>query len=59
LNVLCTELGKEPEKPFKGTFNVRIAPGLHERVAIAASQHGMSLNRFVTEALNQAVMQAE
>lgn len=51
----CAELGNQPEKPFKGSFNVRIAPELHERVAIAASQHGMSLNRFVAEALSQAV----
>ena len=55
----CVEQGREPEKPFKGSFNVRIAPELHERVAIAASQHGVSLNRFVTEALNQAVRQVE
>jgi predicted HicB family RNase H-like nuclease len=51
----CVEQGIEPEKPFKGSFNVRIAPELHERVAIAASTHGMSLNRFVAEALSQAV----
>jgi len=54
---LCAEQGKEPEKPFKGSFNVRIAPELHERVAIAAAQHGMSLNRFVAEALRQAVLE--
>jgi predicted HicB family RNase H-like nuclease len=53
----CAERGKVPEKPFKGSFNVRIAPELHERVAIAASRHGMSLNRFVAEALSQAVAQ--
>lgn len=57
--VLCEEQGREPEKPFKGSFNVRIAPELHERVAIAASQHGMTLNRFVAEALSQAVMHAD
>jgi len=51
----CAELGREPEKPFKGSFNVRIAPELHERVMIAATQHGMSLNRFVAETLSQAV----
>ena len=53
----CAEQGTTPEKPFKGSFNVRIAPELHERVAIAASQHGMSLNRYVAEALSQAVDQ--
>ena len=51
----CAELGREPEKPFKGSFNVRIAPELHERVMIAATQQGMSLNRFVAETLSQAV----
>lgn len=51
----CAELGREPEKPFKGSFNVRIAPELHERVMIAAVGHGMTLNRFVAEALSRAV----
>ena len=51
----CKGQGKDPEKPFKGSFNVRIAPELHERIAIAASKHGMSLNRYVAEALSQAV----
>ena len=51
----CAEMGREPEKPFKGSFNVRIAPELHERVMIAATQHGMTLNRFVAETLSQAV----
>jgi predicted HicB family RNase H-like nuclease len=53
---MCADQGQEPEKPFKGSFNVRIAPELHERLAIAASQHGMSLNRYVAEALSQAVI---
>lgn len=53
--VTCAELGREPEKPFKGSFNVRIAPELHERVMIAATQQGMTLNRFVAETLSQAV----
>ena len=55
--VTCEEQGIEPEKPFKGSFNVRIAPELHQQVAVAASQNGMSLNRFVAEALSQAVNQ--
>ena len=51
----CAELGRKPEKPFKGSFNVRIPPELHERVIIAATQQGMSLNRFIAETLGQAV----
>jgi predicted HicB family RNase H-like nuclease len=51
----CKEQGVEPEKPFKGSFNVRVAPELHQKIAIAASQHGVSLNRFIAEALDRAV----
>jgi predicted HicB family RNase H-like nuclease len=30
-------MGREPEKPFKGSFNVRIAPELHEWIMIVAT----------------------
>jgi predicted HicB family RNase H-like nuclease len=51
----CAESGREPEIPFKGSFNVRIAPELHEQVMIAAKLNGMTLNRFIAETLSQAV----
>jgi len=51
----CVELAREPEVPFKGSFNVRISPELHERVMIAAKQNGMTLNRFIAETLSRAV----
>ena len=53
--VTCMELGRQPERPFKGSFNVRIPPELHERIAIAAVQHGVSLNRFIADALTEVV----
>ena len=43
----------EPEKPFKGSFNVRTGSDLHRRVAIAAKQKGINLNKLVNEALEQ------
>lgn len=49
----CKEQGKEPEKPFKGTFNVRIGPELHQRVAVAAAQRGVSLNGYIAEVLKR------
>ena len=49
----CTEQGKEPEKPFKGTFNVRIGPELHQRVAMAAAQQGVTLNGFIADVLKR------
>lgn len=48
----CRELGREPEKPFKGTFNVRTGRDLHRRASIYASTHNKSLNQVVTEALD-------
>lgn len=47
----CAESGMEPEKPFSGTFNVRIAPELHKAAAKQAALNGESLNEFVAEAI--------
>ncbi len=54
----CNEKGKQPEKPFKGSFNVRIQPELHRQAAIAASTRGISLNAFVEDAIKQTVNRA-
>lgn len=47
----CKELGKEPEKPFKGAFNVRTGRDLHKRVVAAARDRGIKLNELVKTAL--------
>jgi len=47
----CAEIGKEPEKPFKGTFNVRIGPELHREAAIESKRNGIKLNDFVKTAI--------
>lgn len=52
----CEELGKTPDKPFKGSFNVRISPELHRQAAISAGDK--SLNAFVCEAIKEKVARA-
>lgn len=47
----CAELGREPTKPFKGTFNVRVGPELHKRAAMRAAEEGLSLNGWVQSAV--------
>ncbi|WLF83549.1 type II toxin-antitoxin system HicB family antitoxin [Moraxella sp. ZY210820] len=47
----CQEQNIEPDKPFKGSFNVRIGDDLHRRAVIASQ--GSSLNAFVTEAISE------
>lgn len=48
---LCEQRGTEPEKAFKGTFNIRISPELHRDAAIYAFSHKISLNSVVESAL--------
>jgi predicted HicB family RNase H-like nuclease len=51
----CKKSGKQPEKPFKGSFNVRIKPELHRKAALEASARGLSLNAFVEDSINRNV----
>ena len=49
----CANLGKQPEKEYKGTFNVRISPELHKRAAIEAAKEKQSLNWVIGRAVAQ------
>jgi predicted HicB family RNase H-like nuclease len=51
---LCRERGEEPDKPFSGNFMVRLAPELHQRIALLARLKGESLNSWVAETLQSA-----
>lgn len=48
--VLCEEIGKEPNKPFKGSFNVRVGEELHKRAVYAAKEAGLNLNEWLKQA---------
>lgn len=50
----CHKIGKQPNKPFSGSFNVRVGPLLHRACAHAARRADKSLNEFVTAALKSA-----
>ncbi|MDS7927926.1 type II toxin-antitoxin system HicB family antitoxin [Acinetobacter sp. V91_7] len=50
----CAELGKSPEQPLKGTFNVCIPPELHRKAVMAAGDS--SLNAFVSEAISEKLV---
>ncbi|HEY7804624.1 MAG TPA: type II toxin-antitoxin system HicB family antitoxin, partial [Orrella sp.] len=47
----CANAGKLPQRPFKGQFNVRIAPELHQTAVLRAEAEGTSLNNIVVRAL--------
>ncbi|MDM3848747.1 MAG: type II toxin-antitoxin system HicB family antitoxin [Aphanizomenon gracile PMC627.10] len=50
---LCEEKGIEPEKQFKGSFNVRVGSQLHRQAVLFAQQRGVNLNKLVTDALER------
>lgn len=52
---LCAEKGIEPERAYKGSFNVRISPELHKKIAVCATEQQISLNSFVEKALIASV----
>ncbi|MBB6146245.1 putative HicB family RNase H-like nuclease [Silvibacterium bohemicum] len=49
----CEQESKEPDLPFRGTFNVRLGHELHKRAALYAEEHDQKLNRVVHDALEQ------
>ena len=55
---LCVEVGKEPERPYRGEFLVRTTPELHRAAAIEAESAGLSLNAWVEVALASVVKEA-
>ena len=52
---LCQEQKKEPEKAYKGCFNVRISPELHRQAVICATAHQMTLNSLVERAMKNFI----
>lgn len=55
----CEEEGKSPDKPYKGSFNVRINPELHKQAALYAAMRDKTLNTVVSEAIEGYLQQAE
>ena len=55
----CKGEGKSPDKPYKGSFNVRINPELHKQAALYAAMRDKTLNTVVSEAIEGYLQQAE
>jgi len=51
----CAEVGKDPDKVFKGVFNVRIPSSLHKDAATIALKNQLTLNDFVGKAISFAI----
>ncbi len=51
----CNKAEAEPEKAYKGTFNVRVPENLHREAALYGLNNNMSLNSVVENALQNMV----
>lgn len=49
----CKQRGEEADKPFSGRLVVRMEPGLHRTLAIAARREKKSLNSLIIEKLER------
>ena len=54
---LCKQIGKNPEKEFRGSFNVRISPELHRKAALEAEKQKITLNQYVLNAIEKSFKQ--
>lgn len=50
---MCKETGKQPDREYRGTFNVRVTPQAHGAAVRRAEEMGISLNQFVAEAIQE------
>jgi predicted HicB family RNase H-like nuclease len=57
--VMCKKNKKPLLKSYKGSFNVRIDPAVHQQAAILASKEGISLNQFVQRAIEKELIDSE
>ena len=55
---LCEQEGKEPEKAYKGSFNVRISPELHKKLAVYTLEHNMTLSSFIERSIERELAAA-
>jgi len=52
---ICDDEGIEPQRAYRGKFNVRVSPELHRTLANYSTAHGQTLNSAVEEAIRRYV----
>ncbi len=52
---ICKQSNKPCIKSFKGSFNVRVKPEIHQRAAMIATAKGISLNQLVQKAIEREI----
>lgn len=53
----CQETGKAANKPYSGTFNIRVGQELHRKAAEAAYYRSITLNEFIVQSIQKTIEQ--
>ena len=53
---MCAERGEDPDRPYSGRVPLRMSPRIHRAAAAAAHDEGKSLNAFLSETIEKAVL---
>jgi predicted HicB family RNase H-like nuclease len=51
----CKHFNKPLLKSFKGSFNVRVKPEVHQKATMLATMQGISLNQLVQKAIEREI----
>ncbi len=51
----CDFLKREPQKPLKGQYNIRVSPELHKQAVLRAYNEGVTLNKITSKALDSYI----
>ena len=55
----CKEIGKEPQKAYSGSFNIRTTPEIHQTLAEIAKTENVSLNKLIVAIFNNFIEDGE
>ena len=51
----CENDGREPAKPYKGNYPLRMSPDMHRAIAIEADKRGVSINEYLVETIGSTL----
>ena len=52
---VCSERGRQPDRPYSGRIALRLPPRVHREAAVAARTEGKSLNAWLADIVGRAV----
>lgn len=52
---IARECGKQPEKTYRGSLNIRLKPETHKKANRLALMKGKTLNQFINEAIEREI----